>query len=377
MATHKTNQVDFLPAGFYPDLSKVRRVLVIKMRNHGDVLLSSPVFDALRKKLPAAQIDAYVYLDTLPMLEGHPAIGQFHLYDRNWKSQSAMKRYQKEYALLHAIRTAGYDLTINLTDGDRGTLSALYSGARIRIGVEASGRGIPGKQRMVTHVAKRPPTSRHMVEQNLDAIRRIGIFPDRDERRTSFFIPGAARNTVAQRLSQHGISGQGYLLIHPTSRWLFKAWPAKHVAALIEALETTDCPVILSCGPDPRERSVLDEIKRFAQHTRIIDLGGMLSLKELGALIERARCLLCVDSVPMHMAAALRVPTVAIFGPSSESIWAPWDNPYATIVSQNLSCQPCGLDGCGGSKRSDCLESLAVEPVLRAVRSKLAATLGP
>jgi heptosyltransferase III len=368
----RTHQSGFLPENFYPDLDEVRRVLVIKMRNHGDVLLSAPVFAALRKRLPDAQIDAYVYLDTLPMLEGHPAIGNFHLYDRKWKSLSVIGRLKNELKLLHAIRATKYDLTVNLTEGDRGTLSALYSGARIRVGMDPQGQGIPGKQHLVTHLVRRPSTPRHMVEQNLDALRRIGIFPE--DRSLFFSIPDTARNTVAQHLSRMGVSEQGYLLLHPTSRWLFKTWPAKRVSSLINTLDADEYPVVLSCGPDIRERAMLDEIKHSVRRSRVYDLGGLMSLKELGALIEKSRGLLCADSVPMHIAAALRTPTVALFGPSSELIWAPWDNPEATVIAQNLSCRPCGLDGCGGSKKSDCLESLPLEPVLKAVRSKLPAS---
>ena len=366
-----------MSAGIYPDLSKVRRILVIKLRNHGDVLLSAPIFSALKTRFPNARIDAYLYRDTLPMLEGHPAIGAFHQYDRKWKALSFVGRMKREFALLNAIRKVGYDLTVNLTEGDRGTIAASYSGARIRVALDPQGQGFAGKREMITHVVKRAPTPRHMVEQNLDALRRIGIFPEASDRRALFAIPDDARAAVVQRLRQHGISGQDYLLIHPTSRWLFKCWPIERVAALIDALSLGDFPVVLSCGPDLRERAMIDAIKQSTRHTRVIDLGGLLTLKELGALIEQTRCLLCVDSVPMHMAAALRVPTVALFGPSSERIWGPWENTHATIVAQEMSCRPCGLDGCGGGKRSDCLESLPVERVLQAVRSKLLLPTSP
>ncbi len=360
-----------MSAGIHPDLSKVRRVLVIKLRNHGDVLLTAPIFSALKSRLPEARIDAYVYRDTVPMLEGHAAISAFHQYDRKWKALSVLSRWRHEFALLNAIRRAGYDMTVNLTDGDRGTVAASYSGAGIRVALNPEGHGFTGKRRLITHVVKRAATPRHMVEQNLDALRRIGIFPDPSERQMHFAIPDDARSAVMQRLARHGIAGRDYLLIHPTSRWLFKCWPAGRVAELIDTLSLGDFPVVLSCGPDERERAMIEAIKRATRHARLIDLGGMLTLKELGALIEQAQCLLCVDSVPMHMAAALRVPTVALFGPSSDQIWSPWDNAHATIVTRNLTCRPCGLDGCGGSKKSDCLESLPVSDVLRVVKSKL------
>jgi ADP-heptose:LPS heptosyltransferase len=81
--------------------------------------------------------------------------------------------------------------------------------------------------------------------------------------------------------------------------------------------------------------------------------------------INACRCLICVDSLPMHVASALERSCVALFGPSSEIAWGPWLNTDARVVAQNHSCRPCDLDGCGGSKVSDCLTTLAVEAVLQ------------
>jgi heptosyltransferase-3 len=109
---------------------------------------------------------------------------------------------------------------------------------------------------------------------------------------------------------------------------------------------------------------MIDDVLRACAGVPVINLAGRLNLKELGALIDACRCLICVDSVPMHMASALKRPCVALFGPSSEIAWGPWLNADARVVAQNYSCRPCNLDGCGGSKVSDCLTTLAVEAVL-------------
>ncbi|MFS8564555.1 MAG: glycosyltransferase family 9 protein [Rhabdochlamydiaceae bacterium] len=122
--------------GNYPDLTSVKKILVIKLRHHGDVLLSSPVFTNLKKSLPEAQVDAFIYKDTLPMLEGHEAISDFFLYDRAWKKLSFFGKLKEELALFRKIRKNNYDLVINLTEGDRGALAALFSGAKLRVGID-------------------------------------------------------------------------------------------------------------------------------------------------------------------------------------------------------------------------------------------------
>src|ERR1700722_11333066 len=100
--------------GDYPDLSKVKRILIVKLRHHGDVLLTSPVFSLLKKRFPSAEIDALIYAETLPMLEGHSAIQNFLLYNRAVKKLPFFLRLWKEAQLLWQIRKTGYDLVLNL-----------------------------------------------------------------------------------------------------------------------------------------------------------------------------------------------------------------------------------------------------------------------
>jgi heptosyltransferase-3 len=105
-------------------------------------------------------------------------------------------------------------------------------------------------------------------------------------------------------------------------------------------------------------------------------LSGQLSLKELAALTARARLFVGVDSAPMHIAAAMGTPVVAIFGPSGDMEWGPWDgleNSRHRVVASNIHpCRPCGMAGCNDSKVSDCLTTLPVAQVLAACEELLA-----
>ena len=359
-----------IPYGEYPDLSGVRRALVVKLRHHGDVLLASATFAALKRALPQAEIDAYIYRDTLPMLEGHPAITGFHLYDSAWKSLPLIERMRRELDQLRSIRAAGYDLAVNLTEGDRGAIAARASGAAVRVGWDSEGKGLTYKDKLYTHITRRPRTPRHMVEQNLDCLRRIGIFPALEERALHFHVPPAARAAVEERLIAEGTRPGGFVLVHPTSRWLFKCWPLEQVARLIEALHAAGRRVVLSAAPDEREMAMVAAL-REACRAPLVDLAGRLDLKEFGALVEAASAVVCVDSLPLHLASALQRPCVALFGPSCELAWGPWRNPRASVVAREYSCRPCGLDGCGGSKVSDCLTTLPLEPVEAALRKLL------
>lgn len=337
--------------------------MIIKLRHHGDVLLSAPVFSYLKSQLPHAAIDALIYQETAPMLEGHSAIRHLHLYDKRWKKQPFFKRWQAELKLLCQIRSEKYDLVINLTEGDRGAIVSLISGALVRVGFHPERQGFLGKSRIFTHLVKPCKTVRHAVERNLDALRRIGLFPASEARELEFHIPRGARARVASLVPQN------YIVIHPVSRWKFKCWPAASVAELIRALHQEGHPLVLTASPEESEMKMIQEITALCPEVPLTNLAGQLSLKELGAVIDQSDLLICVDSVPLHIASALKKSVVALFGPTSEINWGPWRNPNARVATQPMSCRPCFMDGCGGSKRSDCLTSLPVKSVLQAAHT--------
>ena len=164
--------------------------------------------------------------------------------------------------------------------------------------------------------------------------------------------------------------------VHPGSRWLFKCWPAEATAALIDRIVADGLPVVVTGAPDERERTlVAATLAALAPETRarVVDLTGTLTLSELAALTASARAFAGVDSAPMHIAAAMGTPTLALFGPSSEQAWGPWQVPHEVVTSAH-SCRPCGLDGCGGGKVSECLTTLPVVRVHAAFTALLDAT---
>lgn len=181
-----------------------------------------------------------------------------------------------------------------------------------------------------------------------------------------------ARQRVDAKLAALGLPAGQFIHIHPTSRWLFKTWPTTHMAALIDALTARGWPVLLTAAPDPAELAMLADIQgRLARP--VASLAGELTLEELGAALQGARAFVGMDSVPMHMAAAVGTPTVALFGPSGDIEWGPWRTPHR-VVREDLPCRPCGRDGCGGGKLSECLSLIAPARVLAALDELLQET---
>ncbi len=360
----------FLP----PDalsLHRIRRVLVVKLRNLGDVLLAAPVVSTLKSQASHLEIDALVYADTADMLRGHPGLTHLHAVDRNWKRLGPVQHLRREAQMLSTLRARRYDLLVHLTEHVRGIWLARL--LRPTFSVAPDLRPARYYRKSFTH---RYPViggnRRHTVEINLDALRRLGIYPNPSERRLSYAVDAAAHATVEKALAQHGVAPRSFILVHPGSRWFFKCWPPDRVAAICNALNRGGADVVLVSGPDAVEKQLLAEVTRRLD-VSLPTFAGTFSLKELGALIARARLFVGMDSAPMHIAAAVGTPTVALFGPSGDIEWGPWQVPHRIVTSAH-TCRPCGRDGCGGGKRSECLEVIAPQQVLDAIRSLLEET---
>jgi heptosyltransferase-3 len=367
-------------SSYLPDavpLGEIRRALVTKLRHHGDVLLASPVFSTLKRAAPHVEIDALVYAETAPMLANHPAIGAIHTIDRDWKRQGPGARLRAEWRLVRALAARRYDLLVHLTEHPRGATLAYLLAPRFAVTRERAGdRWL--RRRRFTHFYRVPArTPRHAVEANLDALRRIGVYPD-DSDKKLVLVPAAAEHArVDALLREHGLVPQRFVHAHPGSRWFFKCWPATHSAALFERIAAAGRSIVVTGAPDPRERTLVASIVEAmpsATRARVVDVVGTLSLPEVAALAGRARAFVGVDSAPMHMAAAMGTPTLALFGPSGELEWGPWRVAHRVVVSPAHPCRPCGLDGCGGGKVSECLTTLEVSRVYDAFEALLAET---
>lgn len=350
-------------------LESIARALVVKLRHHGDVLLSSPVVSLLKSRVPGIEVDALVYADTAPMLEGHPSLAQLHLVDRRWRETGALARLGHERRLFAALRARRYDLVVHLSEQPRGAWLARTLGARFSVAPRMADRGGFWDKSFTHFYPLVGGGRRHQVELNLDALRRIGIQPAPDERRVTF-VPGApAESRVQALLASHGLADRGFVHVHPASRWRFKCWPVEKNAELLNRLGIDGHPIVVTAAPEEAEAAFVAGILARTQ-APVVNLAGQLSIKELGALSARASVFVGVDSMPMHLASAMGVPVVALFGPSGDVEWGPWRGRFRVVTSAH-ACRPCGHDGCGGGKVSECLSLLPTSAVHEAVRELL------
>jgi heptosyltransferase III len=340
------------------------RILVIKLKQPGDVLVSTPVIAALKEAWPNCRLTYLVPRGTEDMVSGHPGLDDLLVTDRRSDTWTQALRFVRD------LRRRRFDLVLELSGGDRGAFYTLLTGAPERLGFAHPRQPFWQRRASFTRLLPRPPVRMHMVDQNLAAVRALGI--EHVNPRLAFYWDDGAEQQVQELLASLGLAGRPFVVMHPGAGWRFKCWTPAGYARVIEALEADwGLPVILTGTRALHEQDLLAAIRA---ECRIgpRDLTGRLSLKELGALISQARFFFGMDSAPMHLAAAVNTPAVALFGPSGVFNWGPWGAGHL-VIKQDWDCLPCGQDGCEGSKISRCL----VELTPAAVLERMAHHFGP
>lgn len=333
-----------------------KRILVLALKHIGDVLVIVPTLRALKRRWPAARLELLAASGMADLVRGLPFLDEVLEFDR-----AALRGAPgAEWRFAASLRARRYDLTVDLTGGERSAWYAFLSGAPIRVGADDA-RGFPGR-RLLFH-ALTPWGAGHYVENHLAIVAPLGVTAAGDDLKMAIAIPAAA---VAGADAKLAAVRDPFAVVHPTSRWMFKSWPAASCAAVINGLQARGFAVVLTTGPDAKERERGAEITAaVTSRARLHDLGGQLTLPELARVTNRARLFLGVDSAPMHIASAVGTPTVVLFGPSGAHNWGPWRVPHR-VITGDRDHGPCGRDGCDGTKRSRCLEAITDGTILTA-----------
>ncbi|CCW30448.1 putative lipopolysaccharide heptosyltransferase III [Xenorhabdus nematophila] len=304
--------------------NKIKRILVIKLQHHGDMLLMTPVISTLVHHYPDAKIDVLLYQETSPMLEKSTEISHIFSIDRKWKQLDTRKKLLHEWRLLKTLRQQGYDLVINLADQWRSAFITRFTGASIRLALDYPKRQNWKWRFFHTQVVSTDDhDSLHIVEQNLSILKPLQL-KSLITKVTMSYGNGDLQ-WIKKTLTQHHFS-ERYIVIQPTSRWFFKCWDEKKMAEVITLLQKDGYSIIITSGPDKRELEMIKTILSYCPDDKknILSLAGELTLPKLAALINYAKLFIGVDSVPMHMAAALSTPCIALFGSSKLTFWKPW-----------------------------------------------------
>ena len=347
-------------ASLLPSLPANSRVLVIRLRSIGDIVLLTPALHLLKQWRPDLRVSVLVEPGFRDLLEGNPDLDEILTLGRGVAARlrtiSGLRR--REFAL--CLNLHGGPTSVQLTSSSGAQWKAGFAHFRTRRAYDFL---VPDARTILGQ-----PTV-HTAEHQASALFWLGL-PRCEIPRARLFVAPRAKAWWQETRATIGVLGRDYALIHPTALYQTKQWAPENFARLGAYLEqAAGLEALYSCGPG--ESAVLEEVQRAArsQIRRLEDA----SLAEFTAALAGARVFVGNDSGPAHMAAALGRPTVVIFGSSSSQIWRPWPprNATARVVQNSWECNPCPGDHCYRFERPECILSVQFEQVRAAVEAVL------
>ncbi len=354
-----------IAASILPSLPPGARILIIRLRSIGDIVLLTPALRLLKDWRPDLRISVVIESRFRDLLENNPDVAEIldPGHGSGWTKVASRARAVRE------IRRRDFSLCINLHGGPTSSLLASWSGARWKAGFEHFRRRgiyqvlIPDARTIL----KQPAI--HTAEHQASAFFHLGLPRKEIPRARLFVAPAEEAAWKEKRVALGLLLGRDYAVIHPTALYATKQWAPGNFSRLGAHLENEiGLPVIYSCGP--RESAALDAVEKAAG-TSVRRLESP-SLKQFAAALAGARIFIGNDSGPAHMAAALGRPGVVIFGSSSSRIWGPWPPSGGwQIVQNDYDCNPCPGDRCYRFERPECILSVTYDQVRSAVEKVL------
>lgn len=317
---------------------EIQKILVIKLRAIGDVLLSTPVATNLQSFFKNARVDFLVEEFASQVLKNNPYIS--NVISLNTHRQNPL-------SLIHSIRTTGYDLVIDLFANPRSAIITFFSGAPLRVGFPFKWR------RFAYNIITTPRSSTvHNVEFNLDALRKIGV--PIISTTPQFFLKEDDRKFATNFIELNGLRKNEFVTVNIGGGWEVKRWKTdKFISLSKKIISELSLQVVVLFGPAEEE-----EARTIAQQSGSI-LAPPTTLHQMGAIMKASKLLVTNDSGPMHLAASLNVPTLAIFGPTSPKLQGPYGNLSEIARREDLECLECNKTSCAIG--NICMTQLDVE----------------
>lgn len=340
----------------------IRRLLLIKPSSLGDIVHALPTLAALSSRFPEASVTWAVKRQWAGLVERVEGVDRVLALDQGlggWLSK------------LPQLRAECFDLVVDLQGLFRSGLLAWLSGSPRRVGL-ATGR--EGSPLFYTHRVPVPTLRMHAVDRYLLVASALGAslpagpvfrFQQRD----------ADLQIVRQLLQRHQVSAERpWVAMNVSARWPTKRWPAEHFAQAADLLTHEGLGPVVFIGGRSEEADSLRV--RSLMRTPSVDFTGQTEVGLLPTLLRQAAALVTNDSGPMHIAAAVGTPVVALFGPTDPARTGPYGDGH-TVLTHDVVCRPCLSRRCHHTVPLACLSGVTPEQVVQAVRDRVAHNLMP
>jgi len=329
------------------------RILAIQLNQPGDAVLTGPALRWLMNQ--GHEVHALLQPLGAQLLETMPGLASVEALPRD--SMQLMRDFRRTFR----YRGVGFDQAIVFSKcSDRPALWALLSGAKIRSGLRTPRNMHLGRFGLINDWREDHALKVHTVRQHLFM---AGAPDEAAEKLDLEYTPPESEQSWAQDwMRGHGVEGGGYLLLHAAARWPSKYWPMANLVEFVRgARKRLGLPLLVTAGRDAFEVEFTRELLRQAPPD--FQEIGTLTVNQLGALLQNAEAFAGVDSMPMHLAAALGKPGVALFGPTDEMTWGPWHS-RLVLMRRDCVCLRETARSCPKGPESRCLAALSAAEVL-------------
>jgi lipopolysaccharide heptosyltransferase II len=340
------------------------RILLTRMKFIGDVVLTTPIIRSVRNAFPEAYIAYMGEKEAVSLLEHNPHLDEIIPFDFSRPTILEQPRVAWQ------LRRRKFDLAIDLFNNPRSALLTYATGASVRVGAERKGRG-----QLYTIQVRDDGKPKTAVEFHNQFLRAVGIEPSasrpeifltEDERREArIYLQWLDYERAPLDLSRPIIG------IHPGATWPAKRWLPERFGELADLLTARlHAQIIVTSGPNDDE-AVAAMLKHSVADVKVL---RNLPLRQLAAVLSHCSVYVANDNGTMHIAAALGVPTIGIFGPGEENIWFPYRAEEGhTALRRDVPCHPCHLDFCNrpGDEYMQCMKLLTTAEVFAAVQQAM------
>ena len=315
-----------------PDLSSLKRIMVVRNDKIGDLICSLAAFEALKKACPQAEITLVSSTYNAEAAEGNPYIDKILPYEKHKHSNTRFRLLStwRQYRFLRRLRKMRFDLAIGLRSHFSKTQSLIVfaSGAPYRLGHTPQRHRYKHLAFFYNLYVPNSRAEKHEVQRALDVVRTLGV--DIENPKPLVVINQDERDFAQRILKESDIKGSPVIGYHISNYSASLVWPLENFAGVIRLLKAKypDSEHLITFAPDKME----DALKLKAMVKDSVHIIKTPTIKQLGAIQRHCQLFITLDGAPMHLAAALDIPIVALFIGSYPVVWHPWCRHYCCLV---------------------------------------------
>jgi lipopolysaccharide heptosyltransferase I len=350
-------------------MEEFKKIAIVKLSAIGDVVHALPVASALRERYPQAHLSWIVEGKGRAILEGNPDLDEIITFDKaRWMSElpyphrtlSVLWRIGR---FAHLLRTANFDLAIDLQGLIKSGILTWLTGAGVRIGFSSDCCREAANARFTNCHVTPLEGDVHIVDQYVSLVRGFGI--NTRLKRFEIHIPESDRTYARDFLHKHQVAEDTLLIvINPGAGWETKCWGEDNFASLADMI-TSEIGGLVMFLWGPSELPLVKSIQRKMRQPSL--RACPTNLKQSMALMERAHLFIAGDTGPLHIAAALGIPCVGIFGPTSPERNGPYGQNHK-VIQTDVPCRNCYRRFCRSKK---CMNSIQADKILKTIREML------